>query len=107
MDDVRTPNSQEPPDPRNGIKDGSPQSQIQQRRIEHTITATVDNDPDRPEMSQKLRSTRSIAESTRQSKRLMTPPRSSLLTKPASTIAKTCLPKRTTKRYSPIGGSVT
>ena len=44
MDDVRTPNSQEPLDPRNGVKDGNPQSQIQQRRIEHAITATVDND---------------------------------------------------------------
>ena len=44
MDDVRTPNSQEPPDPRNGVKDGNPQSQIQQRRIEHATTATVDND---------------------------------------------------------------
>ena len=44
MNDVRTPDSQEPPDPRNGVKDGIPQSQIQQRRMEHATTATVDND---------------------------------------------------------------
>ena len=44
MDDVRTVNSQEPPDLRNGVKDGNPQSQIQQRCIEHATTATVDND---------------------------------------------------------------
>ena len=43
MDDVRTPDSQEPPDPRNGVKDGNPQSGLQQRRIEHATTATVDN----------------------------------------------------------------
>ena len=44
MEDVRTPDSQEPPNPRNGVKDCIPQSQIQQRRIEHATTATVDND---------------------------------------------------------------
>ena len=44
MDDVRTPDSQEPPDLRNGVKDGNPQSQNQQRRIEHATTATVTND---------------------------------------------------------------
>ena len=44
MDDVRTPDSQEPPDPRNGVKGANPQSQLQQRRIEHATTATVDND---------------------------------------------------------------
>ena len=44
MDNVRTPDSQELPDPRNGVKNGNPQSQIQQRRIEHATTATIDND---------------------------------------------------------------
>ena len=44
MDDVRTPDSQEPPDPRNGVKDGNPQSQNQQRHIEHATTATITND---------------------------------------------------------------
>ena len=44
MDDVRTVNSQEPPDLRNGVKDGNPQSQNQQRRIEHATTANVKND---------------------------------------------------------------
>ena len=44
MDDVRTTDSQEPPDTRNGVKDGNPQSQNQQRRIEHATTATVTND---------------------------------------------------------------
>ena len=44
MDDVRTHDAQEPPDTRNGVKDGNPQSQNQQRRIEHATTATVTND---------------------------------------------------------------
>ena len=44
MDDVRAPDSKEPPDPRNDVKDGNSQSQIQQRRIEHAPTATSDND---------------------------------------------------------------
>ena len=44
MDDVRTADSQEPPDHRNGVKDGTSQSQNQQRRIEHATTATVNND---------------------------------------------------------------
>ena len=44
MDDVRTHDSQEPSDTRNGVKDGTPQSQNQQRRIEHATTATVTND---------------------------------------------------------------
>ena len=44
MDNVHAPDSKEPPDPRNGVKDSNSQSQIQQRRIEHATTATVDND---------------------------------------------------------------
>ena len=44
MDDVRTPDSQEPPDPRICVKDANPESQLQQRHIEHATTATVDND---------------------------------------------------------------
>ena len=44
MDDIHTVGSQEPPDLRNGVKDGNPQSQNQQRRIEHVTTATVTND---------------------------------------------------------------
>ena len=44
MDDVRTIGSLEPPAACNGIKDGTPQSQIHQRRIEHATAATVDND---------------------------------------------------------------
>ena len=44
MDDVRTPDSLEPSDPRNGVKDGNPLSQIQQRRIEHATTAAIDNE---------------------------------------------------------------
>ena len=44
MDDVRTPDSQEPPDPHNGVKDGNTQSRLQQCRIEHVTTAIVDND---------------------------------------------------------------
>ena len=44
MDDVRTHDAQEPPNTRNSVKDGNPQSQIQPRRIEHATTATVDND---------------------------------------------------------------
>ena len=43
MDDVRTSDSKESPGPRNGVKYGNSQSQIQQRRIEHATTATVDN----------------------------------------------------------------
>ena len=44
MDDVHTPNSQEPPDACNSVKDGTPQSQIHQHRIDHATTVTVDND---------------------------------------------------------------
>ena len=44
MDDVRTSDPQEPPDAHNGVKDGTPQSQIHERRIEHVTTATIDND---------------------------------------------------------------
>ena len=44
MDDVRTSNSSEPPEARNGVKDGPSQSQVHQRRIEHATTATVEND---------------------------------------------------------------
>ena len=44
MDDVRTPDPQEPPDARNDVKDGIPQIKIHQRRIEHATTVTVDND---------------------------------------------------------------
>ena len=44
MDDVRTPDTQEPPDVHNGVKDCPSQSEVYQRRIEHTTTATVDND---------------------------------------------------------------
>ena len=44
MDDVRMVNAQEPPDSHNGGKNGIPQSQIQQRRIENATTATVNND---------------------------------------------------------------
>ena len=44
MDDVRTPDPAERPDARNGIKVVHSQSQVQQRRIEHATTVTVDND---------------------------------------------------------------
>ena len=44
MDELRTTDSQEPPDTRNGVKDSTLQSQNQQRRIEHATTATVTND---------------------------------------------------------------
>ena len=83
MDDVRTPDPQEPSDPRNCVKDGTPQSQIQQRRIKHTKTATVDNDryttictlEIRPPKDDTVTATNTtIAESLMQPKKLMTPP---------------------------------
>ena len=44
MDDLRTPDPQEPLDVRNRVKDGPSQSQVHQHRIEHATTATVDID---------------------------------------------------------------
>ena len=44
MNDVRSPDSLEPSEPRNGVKDSNSLSQIQQRRIEHATTVAIDNE---------------------------------------------------------------
>ena len=106
MDDVRTPDSQEPPDPRNDVKDGNPQSQNQQRRIEHATTATVDNDRYTTICTLEIRPPRDdtvIATNTIQHgifdaiKEINESARSYLSTKSVSPMVKTCLPKWTKK----------
>ena len=44
MEDIRTTGSPEPSTARNGVKDGTFQSQVLQCRIKHVTTVTVAND---------------------------------------------------------------
>ena len=116
MDDVRTHDAQEPPDPRNGVKDGTPQSQNQQRRIEHATTATVTNDRYTTICTLEIRPTKDdSATATNTIHRRIFDAIKEIddtaviitLEQPESNVVKTCPQKKNTKRCSPIGGTAT